>query len=74
MKGSKVLKVPAKGAAQAYQYGDMLFDLQDDPEQKVPMQDEAIEARLKGCMKELMKANEAPEEQYERLGYDLELS
>lgn len=68
MKGSKVLKVPAKGAPQAYRYGDMLFDLKEDPEQKNPIHNEETKIRLKEAMKRLMESNEAPKEQYERLG------
>ncbi len=68
MKGSRVMKIPAGGSAQAYQYGDLLFDLESDPEQKQAIQDEEEVKRLTRLMLELMEANEAPREQYERLG------
>lgn len=68
MKGSKVMKIPANGSPSAYQYGDMLFDLLTDPEQTVEIQDETVLRRMKKCMKEAMEENEAPKEQYVRLG------
>ncbi len=68
MKGSRVMKIPAGGAAQAYQYGDLLFDLEKDPEQKQAIQDEGVTERLTQRMREMMRENEAPREQYERLG------
>ena len=49
----------------------MLFDLKEDPGQLHPIHDEQIEARMTRLMIELMKANDAPAEQYERLGLDV---
>ena len=46
----------------------MLFDLEADPGQDSPLEDAAQEARLAARMVELMRANDAPEEQFERLG------
>lgn len=52
----------------AYQYGDLLFDLQEDPKQEHPLHDEEQEDRMKTLMINLMQENDAPEEQYKRLG------
>ncbi len=49
-------------------YPDMLFDLETDPGQLHPIRDEAVEQRLIGQMIRLMRENDAPPEQYKRLG------
>ncbi len=67
MKGSKVMAIPAEGSKRVYDYGDLLFDLEADPEQKNPVCCPEVKARLTECMQKLMKENEAPKEQYERL-------
>ena len=46
----------------------LLFDLDADPGQLQPIADGAVEARLTETMVDLMRANDAPSEQYERLG------
>ena len=46
----------------------MLFDLEQDPGQETPIDNVAEEARLSARMAELMQANSAPTEQFERLG------
>ena len=51
-----------------YHFGHMLFDLAKDPRQLTPIRDEARELDLMAAMIELMRQNDAPEEQYERLG------
>ncbi|MCD8052998.1 MAG: sulfatase [Lachnospiraceae bacterium] len=49
-------------------YRTELFDLKTDPEQKHPIENPAIEARMIRHMIRLMRENEAPSEQYLRLG------
>ena len=49
-------------------YGDLLFDLEADPQQLNPVSDPETEERMKEAMKQLMKENEAPSELYERIG------
>ena len=51
-------------------YGTLLFDRQKDPGQTTDLQDADVEARMCRLMIELMKQNDAPEEQYIRLGLD----
>ena len=46
----------------------MLFDLEQDPGQETPIDNVSEEARLSARMAELMQANSAPTEQFERLG------
>ena len=52
----------------AYHYGHLLFDIEKDPHQENPICDEDVEKRLCGLMVELMERENAPEEQYIRLG------
>lgn len=47
---------------------DLLFDLEADPKQLSPLQDRETEQRMLRLMAELMLENDAPEEQYARIG------
>lgn len=49
----------------------MLFNLKADPDQKHPIENKEIEERMIKHMIELMKKNDAPDEQYIRLGFDV---
>ena len=55
-----------------YIYGSYLFDLQNDPLQEHPIFDSEIEKRMIKLMRKEMEKNDAPIEQYERLGIPLE--
>ena len=46
----------------------LLFDLESDPGQLNPIQDAAVEGQMTEKLVDLMRANDAPPEQYERLG------
>ncbi|WP_198524773.1 hypothetical protein [Paenibacillus phocaensis] len=46
-----------------------LFDLQQDPQQQYPIQDKDLEQKMIRLLKRNMEANEAPPEQYVRLGF-----
>ena len=50
--------------------GTVLYDLKKDPYQMHPIQDKEKEAELQAAMITLMKENDAPGEQYERLGFN----
>ncbi|BDZ40177.1 sulfatase [Microbacterium suwonense] len=63
-----VLRVPALAPTNPAAFGSMLFDLQNDPEQREPMDDPRIELRMAQLLVEAMRAAEAPAEQYTRLG------
>ncbi|MBU5626147.1 sulfatase-like hydrolase/transferase [Oscillibacter sp. MSJ-2] len=53
-----------------YEGGNLLFDLETDPKQMHPYHDDAIEQRLAQAMADLMRQNDAPAEQYVRLGLE----
>jgi arylsulfatase A-like enzyme len=68
-KGLKTIKTKGKAfMAQAHRFGNLLFDIVEDPEQKNPIHAPKIEERMKKTMIKLMQENDAPKEQYERLG------
>jgi len=54
--------------APCYRFGNKLFDLSKDPEQLTPMDDPVKEAQMMAAMVALMKENDAPKEQYARMG------
>ncbi|MBD1599573.1 sulfatase [Pseudomonas typographi] len=69
-KATPTLKLPAHSASRrgAERYGTLLFDLKQDPGQKHPLLDDAIELRMIDMLLNMLRANHAPPEQYERLG------
>ncbi|MFD6354247.1 sulfatase [Nocardia tengchongensis] len=67
-KGVRTLRISGRTLLNAYQFGTLLFDLVADPEQLSPIQDDTVELRLAGLMVELMRENDAPASQFERLG------
>jgi hypothetical protein len=48
--------------------GTRLYDLEKDPAQLQPIQDKDAEDRMIRLMVKLMKENDAPAEQFERMG------
>jgi arylsulfatase A-like enzyme len=69
--GCRTMKIPGRAWTNPHPFGTLLFDLENDPDQLNPIVDEAIERRMIGLLIRLMKQNEAPLEQYERLGLPL---
>jgi arylsulfatase A-like enzyme len=73
-KGCPVLKVPSYGIPELefspYNFGTMLFDVEHDPKQEHPIHDPVIEERMIRLMVDLMKHNDCPKEQFERLGLE----
>lgn len=67
-KGCSVLKIKAKENYKVSQFGNLLFDLKDDPAQLKPIRDAEAEKRLIAAMIAKMRENDAPEEQFYRLG------
>ena len=51
-----------------FQSQDLLFDMEKDPAQEHPIQDEALIEKMCAEMAKVMKASEAPKEQFIRLG------
>jgi arylsulfatase A-like enzyme len=66
-KGCRTMKIKGRGWVNAHQFGTMLFDLEKDPAQNTPIHDPAAEERMVRLMVKLMRENDAPEEQFERL-------
>ena len=77
-KGCKVLKIPSVGRPHQplnhYKFGNMLFDLQADPYQNQQLNDPEVERMMINHMVRLMAENDAPMDQYERLGLTAEYS
>jgi arylsulfatase A-like enzyme len=71
-KGVPLLKVPGQAMSSPYAFGTLLFDLQSDPGQENPLQDDDLELTMIDHLVRLMRVNEAPAEQYERLGLPAE--
>jgi len=67
-KDLRLMKFPRESRIKAYDYGNLLFDLETDPEQEKPLNDPALEKKMIEKLVQLMKEAEAPEEQYVRLG------
>ena len=68
-KGCQTLKIgTAVNPWRFLDHATLLFDVAADPGQLNPIDDPAAEARMADTMVDLMRANDAPVEQYERLG------
>ncbi|MFW5980738.1 MAG: sulfatase [Halanaerobiaceae bacterium] len=67
-RGCKLMKIKVDDPANYHKFGTMLFDLEKDPGQKNPVENSEIEQIMIDHMINLMKKNDVPEEQYERLG------
>ena len=67
-RGCRTLQVAARPWVNAHRFGTMLFDLEADPAQDRPITDPAVEQRMVEHMVRLMRENDAPAEQFERLG------
>ncbi|HUS48445.1 MAG TPA: sulfatase [Phycisphaerae bacterium] len=69
-KGCPVMKIRSggKGRSDSPVFHNWLYDVQSDPAQQHPIEDARIERMMIDHMVRLMKANDAPKEQYKRLG------
>ena len=73
-KGCPVMKIPSKGGKGLRNFEDLetkLFDLETDPGQKNQIKNQTIENYLIEKLISMMKATDAPEEQYTRLGLNI---
>jgi arylsulfatase A-like enzyme len=72
-KGLKVMRTMARPAHETQQntFPSLLFDLKNDPGEEHPLNDPEIERRMAGLMVQLMVENDAPPEQFTRLGFDV---
>ena len=76
-KGCKTLKTSARHRyGTPYIFGSLLFDLSNDQQQEKPIYDLNVEKRMILLLRDEMKKNDAPLEQYQRLGipYDGEIT
>lgn len=69
-KGCRTLKIRARGGGwrDVHRFGTRLYDLQSDPRQERPVDDPAAEKEMVAHLVQLMRANDAPLEQFDRLG------
>jgi len=72
-KGCKTMKIESSYImGSSYIYGSLLFDLQNDPTQENPLNDEELERHMIKLLVAEMKKSESPIEQYERLGIPID--
>ncbi|NHI16714.1 sulfatase [Microbacterium excoecariae] len=68
-KGLRTMRMPARaGWLNSWSHGTLLFDLENDPHQTAPLDDETVEARMAQLLVEEMRASDAPDSQFVRLG------
>ena len=68
-KNCQVMKIKKQATPWAIPvFETLLFDLNQDENQEKPIKDEAVEQRMIDNMIVVMQSNDAPEEQYQRLG------
>lgn len=67
-KGMPVLDLPALAPTNPAAFGSQLFDLHSDPRQEHSLIDDEVELRMAQLLVDLMRANDAPAEQFVRLG------
>jgi hypothetical protein len=70
-KGCPLMKIPGRAnhiGRAVHEHGHLLYDLQADPGQEQRLDAPEIEARMIDLMVGLMQTNDAPPEQYTRLG------
>jgi arylsulfatase A-like enzyme len=67
-KGCRTLRTAARPWVNPHPFGTLFFDLASDPGQQRPIDDPAVEEMMVHHLVRLMKENDAPPEQFERLG------
>ena len=67
-KGCRTIKVEGRTWPMADVLQTLLFDLENDPKQEHPIHDRAVEERMIAHLVRLMRENDAPPEQFVRLG------
>ena len=74
-KGCRTMRIDASAwsSVNAHQFGTALYDLEADPQQEHPIDDPEIEARMIRLMVQLMQDNDAPVEQYQRMGLPVDM-
>ncbi|MDA0745056.1 MAG: sulfatase [bacterium] len=67
-KGCQTMRIPSRGRGKKWE--TTLYDVESDPKQENPLNDESIENRMIELMVAEMKKCDAPPEQFERMGLD----
>ncbi|MEM7348715.1 MAG: sulfatase, partial [Chloroflexota bacterium] len=67
-KNCQTMKIEGRGKDVEHQFQTLLFDLGADPSQAVTLTNSSVEAQMTDHIIRLMKENDAPLEQYQRLG------
>ncbi|MEM7535156.1 MAG: hypothetical protein AAF639_23470 [Chloroflexota bacterium] len=67
-KGCRTMRLEAYHWVDPVPFGTLLFDLETDPHQTQPLDDPDIEAMMIQHLIRLMRDNDSPVEQFERLG------
>jgi arylsulfatase A-like enzyme len=67
-KDAPVLKLNGRPFGNPYAFGTLLYDLEADPGQRQPLRDAALELRMASLLVKLMRENDAPESQFQRIG------
>ena len=62
------MKIKSKDKYDVNRFGTMLFDLKEDPCENNAINDPLVEQRMIIAMKDLMKKNDCPQEQFVRYG------
>ena len=72
-KGLRTMRIDSEGGwVNSWQHGTVLFDLENDPHQLAPIQDDIVELRMAQLLVDALRANEAPRSQFARLGLPVE--
>ncbi len=72
-KGCQTMKVKAPmSITNPFNFGTKLYDLKNSPKQEKELDDIDVELRLCNRMIDLMKENDAPSTQFERVGFSLD--
>ena len=71
-KGCPLMRIDAEPfqRVRPHDFGTLLYDLDADPDQKAPIENPEVEGRMAQHLVRLMEENDAPPEQYERLGLE----
>jgi hypothetical protein len=67
-KGCRTLRVPGRMPLNPQDFGTLLFDVENDPQQQEPLDNPEIVRMMVDHLLRLMKQVDSPAEQYERLG------
>jgi len=70
-KGCVTMRIPGRTPMNSRRFGTLLYDLAEDPQQQHPLQDPVVEHRMAELLVEEMRRNDAPPEQYTRLGLEV---